>query len=124
MIKEKLIENAKNPYNIEMKVTEDSYVCTTCSFISEQDMPEQSIDKNSPVSSCNLTPMERAGPYVFITSFEGLRTLQDLNNGGLLEREAVHIDFQPSRVSKYTTHVWQHIAMILILDLWLLYSLP
>ena len=102
MIKEKLIENAKNPYNIEMKVTEDSYVCTTCSFISEQNMPEQSIDKNCPVSSCNLTPMERAGPYVFITSFEGLRTLQDLNNGGLLEREAVHIDFQPSRVSKYT----------------------
>ena len=102
MIKEKLIENAKNPYKIEMKVTEDSYVCPTCSSISEQDMPEQSIEKNCPKSSCNLTPMERAGPYVFITSHEGLRTLKDLNNGGLLEEEAIHFDFQPSRVSKYT----------------------
>lgn len=102
MIKTKLVENAKNPYRIEIQIAEDSYVCAQCSFISEQSIPGQDMVKNCPSASCNLQPMEKAGPYVFLTSEEGLKTLRDLNNGGLLENEALHFDFQPSRINQHT----------------------
>lgn len=102
MIKKKLVENAKNPFKIDIKIQEDAFVCPKCSFIIVQDLPEQTVDKNCPQPSCNLGPLERAGPYVFVTSEAALKTLRDLNNGGLLEKEALHIDFQPSRIAKHT----------------------
>ena len=102
MIKKKLVENAKNPFKVDIKIQEDAFVCQKCSFIIVQDLPEQTVDKNCPQPSCNLGPLEQAGPYVFVTSEAALKTLRDLNNGGLLEKEALHIDFQPSRIAKHT----------------------
>ena len=110
MIKTKLVENAKNPYRIEIRIAEDSYVCAQCSFISEQSIPGQDMVKNCPSASCNLQPMEKAGPYVFLTSEEGLKTLRDLNNGGLLENEALHLISSP--VASINMHVLQRIVMI------------
>ena len=71
-------------------------------MITAQVHPGEVAIINCPNESCNYELMERAGPYIFLTSFEGLKTLRDLNVGGLLESEALHFDFQPSRVSKYT----------------------
>ena len=98
----KLIENVNNPYKIYMLIKEDSFVCKTCNFTFEQNLPEDKLLTNCPIQTCNFIAMERSGPYIFITSFEGLRTLCDLNVGGLLEAEALHFDFQPSRISQYT----------------------
>ena len=103
MIKEKLVENAKNPFKIDIKIQENAFVCPKCSFIIVQDLPKKTVDKNCPQPSCNLGPLEEAGPYVFVTSEEALKTLRDLNNCGSLENEALHIDFQPSRIAKHTT---------------------
>ena len=103
MISNKLNENAKNPYDIEIQIVDDSFVCGKCSFVSVQNTPEEIVLKNCPSESCNHRPMERAGPYIYITSLEGLKTLRDLNQGGFLEKEALHIDFQPSRINQHTT---------------------
>ena len=102
LLRTKLFVNAKNPYNLKIIIKEDSYVCRNCNYISEQELPDDPIEKNCPTNSCNQCMMERTGPYVFIASEESLKTLRDLNVGGELEDEALHIDFQPSRIKRYT----------------------
>ena len=85
MIKRKLLENARNPFKIEIDKAEDSFMCKSCNMITAQVHPGEVAIINCPNESCNYELMERAGPYIFLTSFEGFKTLRDLNVGGLLE---------------------------------------
>ena len=87
---------------MEIVVKEDSYICRNCNYISEKELPGDDLNRNCPNKDCNLLLMEKTGPYVFIASKESFKTLRDLNVGGQLQDEAIHFDFQPSRIKKYT----------------------